>query len=246
MTALAGGWAALVALGLVLGAARRSDRRVEERLASLGPSRVAAAAPEGTSRRALLAAAGAAAGLLLGGGSWWTVPLSLVLGAAAFRLPGMVAARREGARREAIARAVPDLLDVLAMCVAAGLGPEASLRLAADTLGGPLSEELARTLDLVGVGTRWRDALADLAGRSGSADLRRLGDAMTQADTVGTSLGSALRELAAESRAVRRAAAEARARAAPVKLLFPLALLILPAFLLLTVVPVVLATLRNL
>jgi tight adherence protein C len=132
------------------------------------------------------------------------------------------------------------------MCVSAGLGPEGSLRLAAGSVRGPLARELERTLDLVGVGARWRDALGELAERCGSTELRRLGEAITQSETVGSSLGGALGELADESRAVRRAAGEARARAAPVKLLFPLALLILPAFLLLTVVPVVLATLRSL
>jgi tight adherence protein C len=76
-------------------------------------------------------------------------------------------------------------------------------------------------------------------------DLRRTVAAMTRAETLGSSLADALTELADQVRAARRAAMGERARRAPVKMLFPLVFMVLPAFLLLTVVPVLIATLRS-
>jgi tight adherence protein C len=73
-----------------------------------------------------------------------------------------------------------------------------------------------------------------------------LASALGRAHRLGTSPRAALRGIATELRAERRARAEELARRAPVKMLFPLVLLILPAFLLLTVGPVLLATIRSL
>ena len=68
---------------------------------------------------------------------------------------------------------------------------------------------------------------------------------LARTETLGTSLSDATREQAADVRGARRAAVAERARTAPVKMLFPLVFLILPAFLLLTVVPVLLTTVRS-
>jgi tight adherence protein C len=68
---------------------------------------------------------------------------------------------------------------------------------------------------------------------------------MVRTERLGSSLSDALRELADEVREERRSAAAERARKAPVKMLFPLVFMILPAFLLLTVVPVLISTLRS-
>ena len=78
------------------------------------------------------------------------------------------------------------------------------------------------------------------------APLRRLAVSLGRSQRLGTSVGSTLRSVAEDLRADRRARAEEAARRAPVKMLFPLVFLILPAFLLLTVGPVVLATVRSL
>ena len=68
---------------------------------------------------------------------------------------------------------------------------------------------------------------------------------LTRTSTLGSSLTDQTVELAASVRAARRALVTERARKAPVKMLFPLVFLVLPAFLLLTVVPVLLTTLRS-
>lgn len=190
--------------------------------------------------------AGLVAGALLGGATATGAALAVLLGFAGQRLPDIalaVAARRRQAR---IARAAGDLCDILAASVSAGLAPTAALELAATGLSGPLAEELRRALSWRGVGAGWREVLDELCTRTEAPALRGLRSAILQTERLGSPLETALRDLARTERARRRADAQARARAAPVKLLFPLALLILPAFLLLTVVPVVLATLRTL
>jgi tight adherence protein C len=96
------------------------------------------------------------------------------------------------------------------------------------------------------LGVPWRVALADVVARTDVPSLRRLAASLNRSQRLGTSLVVTLRALAEDLRAERTARAEDTARRAPVKMLFPLVFLILPAFLLLTVGPVLLATLRSL
>jgi tight adherence protein C len=153
--------------------------------------------------------------------------------------------RTTAARRRALDREVPQLLDLLASSSAAGLSAVAGFRQAVAALRGPLAEELRRCLRSVDLGGRWRTELAGASERLDLPDLRRVVAILSRTETLGTSLSDATRELAADVRAARRAAVAERARTAPVKMLFPLVFLILPAFLLLTVVPVLLTTVRS-
>ena len=114
-----------------------------------------------------------------------------------------------------------------------------------DTLRGPLGEELRASLEAVDLGGPWRPELTRLTDRLELPELRRAVAILVRSATLGSALGDATRELAADVREARRAAVAERARAAPVKMLFPLVFLILPAFLLLTVVPVLLTTVRS-
>jgi tight adherence protein C len=157
--------------------------------------------------------------------------------------PGRRASSRT--RRRELDREIPQLLDLLAAGSAAGLSAPAGLRRAVSALRGPLGEELRTALRSVELGARWRTELGDLAERLDVPDLRRTVAVLARTETLGTSLSEATRELAADVRGARRAAVTERARAAPVKMLFPLVFLILPAFLLLTVVPVLLTTVRS-
>jgi len=153
--------------------------------------------------------------------------------------------RRAAAKRRDLDREVPQLLDLLASASAAGLSAVAGFRQAVAALRGPLAEELRRCLGSVDLGGRWRTELASTSERLQLPDLRRVVAILARTETLGTSLSDATRELATDVRAARRAAVAERARAAPVKMLFPLVFLILPAFLLLTVVPVLLTTVRS-
>jgi tight adherence protein C len=153
--------------------------------------------------------------------------------------------RARRARSRALEAEVPQLLDLLAAGSTAGLSAEASFRQAVDCLHGPLGVELGAVMRAVDLGVPWRDALADHVARSGDPDLARTVAVLARTEALGVPLRDATRELAATVRDARRAATLERARTAPVKMLFPLVFLILPAFLLLTVVPVLITTVRS-
>ncbi len=171
--------------------------------------------------------------------------LSPIIVVAAFRFPDLVLAGRVRRRAAQADSELPQLLDVLAAASSAGLSGPLALRRAAETTRGPLAEELGRVVRAVDLGGRWRQELRGAADRLDLADLRRTVGALTRTETLGTSLSEALTELAGQVREARRVAAGERARKAPVKMLFPLVFMILPAFLLLTVVPVLLTTLKS-
>jgi tight adherence protein C len=140
---------------------------------------------------------------------------------------------------------VPQLLDLLAAGSRAGLSAELALRQAVGASRGPLADDLSELFERADLGARWRSELGEYAGDVGSRDLRRTVAVIERTETLGSSLAEATAELAASVRHARRARTLERARTAPVKMLFPLVFLILPAFLLLTVVPVLLTTVRS-
>lgn len=190
---------------------------------------------------ALLAAVGVAARLPAA-----SIALSIPIGLAASRAPDFVLARRVRLRQRQVAAQVPDLAELLIATTGAGLNPPLALRRSAEVLDGPLGEELRVAVRGLDLGTPWRAVLDELAVRTGDATIRRLVRSMGRSQRLGTPLASTLHSVAEDLRSERQTRAEELARRAPVKMLFPLVFLILPAFLLLTVGPVLLATLRSL
>jgi tight adherence protein C len=186
--------------------------------------------------------AGAIVGLTLPWPGILLAPLLCIVGA---RAPSILKRRRSRRRRGEIDAQIPQLLDLLAAASSAGLSGQIALRRAVAAVGGPLAAELGGALDAVDLGARWRDELAAAAERLELPELRRTVAALSRTETLGASLADSTAELAASVRAARRASVTERARTAPVKMLFPLVFLVLPAFLLLTVVPVLLTTVRS-
>ncbi len=173
------------------------------------------------------------------------------LGARTLRLPGVLGrvvgdiARRRRERRDelrAVAQ-VPIVVDLVAVAIGAGHTPFHALDLASRYVPQPTAAMLARVVHSHLLGEPMIDALARLATRGGA--LLGLRDVLRDAVIGGPVLDS-LDRLAAEERAALRRRAEARARTVPVRLLFPLVFLVLPAFALITVVPTIDAGLRGL
>jgi pilus assembly protein TadC len=133
--------------------------------------------------------------------------------------------------------------DLLAMVVAAGLTPYLALEVAARFGPPPVAERLAATLSAARAGLGLAEAL-DAEGQR-TRQLGSLLALLAASERSGAPVGAALCRLAAVTRAQARRRAMARARTVPVRLLFPLVFLVLPAFLLLTVAPVVLASLTH-
>ncbi|HEX6311483.1 MAG TPA: type II secretion system F family protein [Acidimicrobiia bacterium] len=130
---------------------------------------------------------------------------------------------------------LPVTIDVLGVAVGAGCTPYLAVEVAAHWAPPAIGARLAAVLRACGLGASFADALDDLAGAT--PRLRPLADALLASDRLGAPVGESLARLAVEERTALRRRAETDARTVPVRLLFPLVFLVLPAFGLLTVVP---------
>jgi tight adherence protein C len=143
-------------------------------------------------------------------------------------LPKMWLGGRVRGRQKAVLKSLPDAFDLIVTCVEAGLGLEAALARVAEKTKGPFGEELTICLREVSMGKLRREALKELAERTGVPDLTGFINAVVQAESMGTSIGTVLRVQAEGMRMKRRQRAEQQAHAAPVKMMFPLVLCLFP------------------
>jgi tight adherence protein C len=158
----------------------------------------------------------------------------LVVLAAAAGVIGPKAAldRMVGKRRDRIRKAIPDSLDLLVVCVEAGVGLDsAMLRVARDMafLHPDLSSEFLVVNRTINAGLSRDEAMHGLYQRTGVEELRGLASSMVQSERLGTSIARILRVYAEALRRKRRQTAEKRAAEASIKMLIPLALFMLPA-----------------
>ncbi len=166
------------------------------------------------------------------------VGLLVFLVALGFLLPFLWLRRRVRSRKLAIWRRLPDMFDMVTVCVEAGLGLDAALRQVAAKIKGPLAEEISLTLRQIGMGRSRREALEDMAYRVDVPEVTTFVNAVIQAESLGTSLGRVLRAQSFSLRVARRQKAEELARRAPVKMVFPLVLFIMPTFFIVTIGPI--------
>jgi tight adherence protein C len=226
-----------------LGAWLRSSSDLEDRLAQAG-ARWSAEQITGLKLVALAVSGGLAlTSMLLWPPGVWAVLAAIP---AIVRAPDLMIARQAAGRRAAVDHHVLEFVELLVAATEAGLPPAAAVQRSARLVRGPLGKELERAGREIALGLDWRTALEQVSSRTSADALRKLVVALGRAHRLGTSARASLRAIADELRAERRARAEELARRAPVKMLFPLVFLILPAFLLLTVGPVLLATIRSL
>jgi len=155
-------------------------------------------------------------------------------------LPLMWLNNRVRMRQTSIVKSLPDSFDLITACVEAGLGLDAALGRVAEKVEGPFGEELALTLREIGMGRARNESLRDLADRTGVTDLSIFVNAIIQAESMGTSIGQVLRVQSDQMRMRRRQRAEELANQAPVKMIFPLVLFILPALFIVILAPAML------
>lgn len=158
----------------------------------------------------------------------------------AFYLPAFVLGSLKKKRQEAIFLGLPDALDLMVVCVEAGLGLDAAMRRVATELVGSC-RELCEEFEIANFQVQWgrprRDVLHDLGRRTGVADVRALSAILIQAERFGSSIAVALRVQSDSMRTRRRQLAEERAAKTAVKLLFPLVLFIFPGIFVVLVGP---------
>lgn len=131
-------------------------------------------------------------------------------------------------RKKAIWRSLPDAFDLITASVEAGLGVDAALTRVIEKVHGPFAEELTRTMREVTMGRGRREALQDLAERTGVEELSAFVNSIVQAETMGVSIGTVIRVQTGVIRTKRRQKAEEAAFKAPIKMVFPLVFFIFP------------------
>jgi tight adherence protein C len=168
------------------------------------------------------------------------LPLSIILGGLGFFLPDVWLRLRTRQRQSAVTNALPDVLDLLMVCVEAGMGFDAAVARVAEQPGskaGPLHEELLRMHLEIRAGRPREEALRSLADRLPTEELRSIVGSFIQTDRLGTPLGKTLRVQAEASRVQRRHRAETRAQMVPLLMLGPTILFLLPSFMLVAMAP---------
>ena len=168
--------------------------------------------------------------------------------AVCFWLPDIVLGYLARKRQQAVFLALPDVLDMMVVCVEAGLGLDQAMRKVSEEMKKAypiLSAEFSLTNFHLQMGKSRGDALHDLGVRTGVSDLRSLAAVLIQADRFGSSIAQALRVQSESMRTRRQQMAEEKAAKTAVKLLFPLVLFIFPGIFVVLVGPAAITMVRQ-
>jgi tight adherence protein C len=171
----------------------------------------------------------------------WSVGRRLLIGLVVtlvgFFLPQMWLQGKISRRQKNIRRSLPDALDLLTICVEAGLGFDAALNKVVDKWDTELSLAFARVLREIQLGKLRREALRDMADRVGITEMTSFVAAVIQSEQLGVSMAKVLRIQADQMRIKRRQIAEEEAHKAPIKMLVPMGLLIFPSLMIVLLTP---------
>ena len=157
-----------------------------------------------------------------------------------YMLPEFIVSFMAAKRKDKIFLGLPDALDLMVVCVEAGLGLDQAMRRVADELDKShpvIAHEFMLCNQQLQMGSTRETVLTELGSRNGVADLKTLSSVMIQVDRFGTSVGKALRTQSDAMRVRRRQIAEEKAAKTAVKLIFPLVLFIFPGIFVVLVGP---------
>lgn len=148
-------------------------------------------------------------------------------------------------RQKNIRRALPDALDLLTICVEAGLGFDAAMSKVSEKWNSELSLAFARVIQEIQLGKLRREALRDMADRIGLPELTSFVAAVIQSELLGVSMAKVLRIQSDQMRIKRRQLAEEEAHKAPIKMLIPMGLLIFPSLMIVLLTPAALKLMHS-
>lgn len=154
-----------------------------------------------------------------------------------FFFPQMWLQSRITRRQTEVRKAMPDALDLLTICVEAGLGFDAAMSKVSEKWENELSIMFGRCIREIQLGKTQREALRDMADRLGLPELTSFVAAVIQSQILGVSLAKVLRIQSDQMRMKRRQFAEELAHKAPVKMIIPMALLTFPAIMIILMAP---------
>ncbi|MCR4405949.1 MAG: type II secretion system F family protein [Anaerolineae bacterium] len=168
-----------------------------------------------------------------------------LMGALGFYLPVAWLGSKIRKRQDEIIKALPDALDLLTICVEAGLGFDAAMSKVTEKWDNELSRAFGRAIQEIRLGKLRREALRSMADSVGVTDLSSFVAAVIQADQLGVSIAKVLRIQSEQMRIKRRQRAEELARKAPVKMMIPLILLIFPSIYIILLGPAILLVMET-
>jgi tight adherence protein C len=173
--------------------------------------------------------------------------LLLIIGgfAVGFFFPQLWLKSQIGRRQKSIRKAMPDALDLLTICVEAGLGFDAALAKVSDKWESELSLAFSRVLQEIQLGKLRREAMRDMADRMGLPEMTSFVAAVIQSEQLGVSMAKVLRIQSDQMRVRRRQLAEEEAHKAPIKMLIPMALLIFPSLMITLMTPAALRIMNS-
>ncbi len=165
---------------------------------------------------------------------------------AGFYLPHLMLTSKITRRQKEIRKAMPDALDLLTICVEAGLGFDAAMSKVSEKWENELSLAFARAIREVQLGKVRREALKDMADRLGIPEMTSFVAAIIQSEQLGVSLAKVLRIQSDQMRVKRRQRAEEEAHKAPIKMIIPLALLVFPSIMIIILTPAAIQIMESL
>ncbi len=179
----------------------------------------------------------------------WSWFLKLLIIAAfialGFFLPELLLTSKIGRRQKAVRKAMPDALDLLTICVEAGLGFDGAMAKVNEKWDNELSLAFGRVIREIQLGKLRREALRDMADRLGIPEMTSFVAAIIQSEQLGVSMAKVLRIQSDQMRIKRRQLAEEEAHKAPIKMLIPMALLIFPSICIVLMTPAILMLARS-
>ena len=178
------------------------------------------------------------------------LPIKILMVAAftvlGYFLPDLLLKSRIDSRQKSVRRAMPDALDLLTICVEAGLGFDAAMSKVHEKWENELALAFGRVIREIQLGKLRRDALRDMAERLGIAEMTSFVAAIVQSEMLGVSMAKVLRIQSDQMRVRRRQYAEEQAHKAPIKMIFPMGLLIFPALMIVLLTPAALRLMGSL
>jgi tight adherence protein C len=158
-----------------------------------------------------------------------TVLMTLIFAGLGFFLPALWLGSKIRSRQSNIVKSLPDALDLLTVCVDAGLGFDQAIKKVAEKWENELGRAFTRLLQEIQLGRLRRDAMRDMANRMEVTDVTSFVAAIIQAETLGVSIAKILRIQADQMRMRRRQRAEEKAHQASIKMVIPMVFLIFPS-----------------
>ena len=158
----------------------------------------------------------------------------IVLG---YFFPDLWIRTKVNSRQKQVRKAMPDALDLLTICVEAGLGFDAAMSKVNEKWDNELSMAFGRVIREIQLGKLRRDALRDMAERLGLAEMTSFVAAVIQSEMLGVSMAKVLRIQSDQMRIKRRQHAEEEAHKAPIKMIFPMGLFIFPSLMIVLLTP---------